>query len=114
MLIRAIAERDSITIAMYGTKEFDKITAIFGKPYNLNNNIDQVISYDPNCLPQDPAPGFKINVTRQFWKNNQVVNEENFLTSYRPSDHVICLKEGEVAPSATPTPSVGGVEQPAI
>ncbi len=114
VLIRAIAERDSITIAMYGTKEFDKITAIFGKPYNLNNNIDQVISYDPNCLPQDPAPGFKINVTRQFWKNNQVVNEENFLTSYRPSDHIICLKEGEVAPSATPTPSVGGVEQPAI
>ena len=113
VLIRAIPERDGITIAMYGTKEFDKVTAKFGKPYNLNNNIDTVTSYDPNCLAQDPAPGFKINVTRQFWKNNAIVKEEDFLTSYRPSDHIICLKEGEVAPSATPTPSVGGVDQPA-
>lgn len=113
ILIKAIPERDGITIAMYGTKEFDKITAKFGKPYNLNNNIDTVTSYDPNCLAQDPAPGFKIVVTRQFWKNNAIVNEEDFLTSYRPSDHIICLKEGEVAPSATPTPTIGGVEQPA-
>ena len=113
VLIRAIPERDGITIAMYGTKEFDKITAKFGKPYNLNNNIDTVTSTDPNCLSQDPAPGFKIVVTRQFWKNNSIINEEDFLTSYRPSDHIICLKPGEVAPSATPTPTIGGVEQPA-
>ena len=113
VLIKAIPEKDGITIAMYGTKEFDKITAKFGKPYNLNNNIDTVISYDPNCLAQDPAPGFKIVVTRQFWKNNAIVDEEDFLTSYKPSDHIICLKEGEVAPSATPTPTIGGVEQPA-
>ncbi len=112
ILIRAIPERDGITISMYGTKEFDKISAKFGKPYNLNNNIDTVTSYDPNCLAQDPAPGFKIVVTRQFWKNNTVLKEEDFLTSYKPSDHIICLKEGEVAPSATPTPTVGGVEQP--
>ena len=112
ILIKAIPERDGITISMYGTKEFDKITAKFGKPYNLNNKIDTVTSYDPNCLAQDPAPGFKIVVTRQFWKNNSILKEEDFLTSYKPSDHIICLKEGEVAPSATPTPSVGGVEQP--
>ncbi|MFM1826239.1 MAG: hypothetical protein RLZZ37_874 [Actinomycetota bacterium] len=113
VLIKAIPERDGITISMYGTKEFDKVTAKFGKPYNLNNNIDTVTSYDPNCLAQDPAPGFKINVTRQFWKNNTIVKEEDFLTSYRPSDHIICLQEGQVAPIATPTPTIGGVEQPA-
>lgn len=112
ILIKAIPERDGITIAMYGTKEFDRVTAKFGKPYNLNNNIDTVTSYDPNCLAQDPAPGFKIVVTRQFWKNSSIIKEEDFLTSYRPSDHIICLKEGEVAPSATPIPTIGGVEQP--
>ncbi len=112
ILIKAIPERDGITIAMYGTKEFDRVTAKFGKPYNLNNNIDTVTSYDPNCLAQDPAPGFKIVVTRQFWKNSSIIKEEDFLTSYRPSDHIICLKEGEVAPSAIPTPTIGGVEQP--
>ncbi len=114
ILIKAIPARDGITIAMYGTKEYDRITAKFGEPYNLNNNIDVVNSYDPNCLPQDPAPGFKIVVTRQFWKNNSIVQSENLTTSYRPSDNIICLKEGEVAPSASPSvvPAASGVPQP--
>jgi vancomycin resistance protein YoaR len=115
ILIKAIPARDGITISMYGTKEYDRITAKFGEPYNLNNNIDTVNSYDPNCLAQDPAPGFKIVVTRQFWKNNSIMQSENLTTSYRPSDHVICLKEGEVAPSASPSvvPAASGVPQPA-
>ena len=115
ILIKAIPARDGITISMYGTKEYDRITAKFGEPYNLNNNIDTINSYDPNCLAQDPAPGFKIVVTRQFWKNNLIVQSENLTTSYRPSDHVICLKEGEVAPSTTPSvvPAASGVPQPA-
>ena len=115
ILIKAIPARDGITISMYGTKEYDRITAKFGEPYNLNNKIDTVNSYDPNCLAQDPAPGFKIVVTRQFWKNNSIVQSENLTTSYKPSDHVICLKEGEVAPSASPSvvPAASGVPQPA-
>jgi len=54
-------------------------------------------------------------VTRQFWKNNSIVQSENLTTSYKPSDHVICLKEGEVAPSASPSvvPAASGVPQPA-
>ena len=114
ILIKAIPARDGITISMYGTKEYDRITAKFGEPYNLNNNIDVVNSYDPNCLPQDPAPGFKIVVTRQFWKNNSIVQSENLTTSYRPSDNIICLKEGEVAPSTSPSvvPAASGVPQP--
>ena len=114
ILIKAIPARDGITISMYGTKEYDRITAKFGEPYNLNNNIDVVNSYDPNCLPQDPAPGFKIVVTRQFWKNNSIVQSENLTTSYRPSDNIICLKEGEVAPSTNPSvaPAASGVPQP--
>lgn len=114
VLIKAIPARDGITISMYGTKEYDNITAQFGEPYNLNNKIDTINSYDPNCLAQDPAPGFKIVVTRQFWKNNSIVTSEDLTTSYRPSDHVICLKEGEVAPSASPSvvPAASGVPQP--
>lgn len=114
ILIKAIPARDGITISMYGTKVYDRITAKFGEPYNLNNNIEVVNSYDPNCLPQDPAPGFKIVVTRQFWKNNSIVQSENFTTSYRPSDNIICLKEGEVAPSTSPSvvPAASGVPQP--
>jgi len=114
ILIKAIPARDGITISMYGTKVYDKVTAKFGEPYNLNNNIDIVTSYDPNCLPQDPAPGFKIVVTRQFWKNNSIVDNENLTTSYKPSDNIICLKEGEVAPTANPSvvPAASGVPQP--
>jgi len=115
ILIKALPEREGITISMYGTKIYDKVTSKFGEPYALNNNIDRVISYDPNCLEQEAAPGFKINVTREFWKDNTIVETENFLTSYRPSDNIICLKEGEVAPTETPSaqPVASGVPQPA-
>ena len=114
VLIKAIPERDGITISMYGTKIYDRVTSKFGEPYALNNNIDRVISYDPNCLDQEASPGFKINVTREFWKNNTIVETENFLTSYRPSDSIICLKEGEVAPTEVPSaqPVASGVPQP--
>lgn len=114
ILIKALPERDGITISMYGTKIYDKVISKFGEPYAINNKIDRVISYDPNCLEQEAAPGFKINVTREFWKNNTIVETENFLTSYRPSDNIICLKEGEVAPTEVPSaqPAASGVPQP--
>ena len=47
-------------------------------------------------------------------KNKSVIKTENLLTRYRPSDHIICLKEGEVAPTVSPTPNLTGVEQPTI
>lgn len=114
VLIKALAERDGITISMYGTKIYDRVTSRFGEPYALNNDIDRVISYDPNCLDQEASPGFRINVTREFWKNNAIVETENLLTSYRPSDSIICLKEGEVAPTEVPSaqPVASGVPQP--
>lgn len=114
ILIKALPERDGITISMYGTKIYDKVISKFGEPYAINNKIDRVISYDPNCLEQEAAPGFKINVTREFWKNNTIVETENFLTSYKPSDNIICLKEGEVAPTEDPSaqPAASGVPQP--
>jgi hypothetical protein len=113
-LIKALPERDGITISMYGTKIYDRVTSRFGEPYALNNNIDRVISYDPNCLEQEASPGFRINVTREFWKDNTIVETENLLTSYRPSDSIICLKEGEVAPTEVPSaqPVASGVPQP--
>lgn len=114
ILIKSRPARDSITISMYGSKMFDNVTANFGEPYNLNNNIDRVVSYDPNCLAQDPSPGYKIMVTRQFWKNDSVVQSENLVTNYRPSDQIICLKEGEAAPTefAPVVPVASGVPQP--
>jgi vancomycin resistance protein YoaR len=114
VLIKALPERDGITISMYGTKIYDRVTSRFGEPYALNNNIDRVISYDPNCLEQEASPGFRINVTREFWKDNTIVETENLLTSYRPSDSIICLKEGEVAPTEVPSaqPVASGVPQP--
>ena len=114
ILIKALPERDGITISMYGTKIYDRVTSRFGEPYALNNNIDRVISYDPNCLEQEASPGFRINVTREFWKDNVIVETENLLTSYRPSDSIICLKEGEVAPTEVPSaqPVASGVPQP--
>jgi len=100
-LIKAFAQRDGITISMYGTKVYDKITAASGEPFSINNNIETFVSNDPNCVPQPPGPGYKIIVQRLFWKNNQVVETEDFLTSYRPSTNVICQAIPEIKPEGS-------------
>ena len=101
VLIKAFAQRDGIAISMYGTKVYDKISAVSGEPFSINNNIGTFVSNDPNCVPQPPGPGYKIKVQRLFWKNNQVVETEDFLTSYKPSTNVICQAIPEIKPEGS-------------
>ncbi len=87
------------------------VTSTIREPIGLDASN---VNLNPEICGKRPSPGFKINVTREFWKNNTIVETENFLTSYRPSDNIICLKEGEVAPTEDPSaqPAASGVPQP--
>lgn len=45
------------------------------------------------CVPQDPIPGFDIDIYRTFYKDGQKVKTETDTANYQAADHVICGKK---------------------
>ena len=41
-------------------------------------------------MPQSPAPGFSVDITRDFIKDGKKVNTSTFTTTYIPQDDVTC------------------------
>jgi hypothetical protein len=90
VLITAKANDTSVTVSMWGTSEYDEITASFSEKQNLIDYPSLELS-GPDCLEQKGQPGFRITVTRDFVKNKDVVKSEDFITDYQPSPAVTCV-----------------------
>lgn len=45
------------------------------------------------CVPQDPIPGFDIDIYRSFYKDGKRVKTETDTARYQAADHVICGKK---------------------
>lgn len=81
--------RGSITVRMWSTPTWDKVTssALAKSNYEYGRTIT---STDADCHPQSPSPGFDVNYSRMFWKNGAVAKTEKFFWRYDPTDEVIC------------------------
>ena len=101
VFITARATGTSITVDMWGTKQYDEIQAISGEKREVRP-FETVTSTADDCLEQDGQVGFKIAVDRVFFKGGVEVKRETFNTTYRPSPNVIC----PLKPTASPSPSV--------
>ena len=106
VFITARATGTSITVEMWGTKQYDDIEAISGEKQDIRP-FETISSTAEDCLEQDGQIGFKIAVDRVFYKDALEVKRETFNTTYRPSPHVLCPLKPSASPSATkrPTPS---------
>lgn len=82
----------SMTVSFWGTKEYDDITAEFGKRTNV---VPFATVYDDSkdCLGQSGVDGFTITVDRVFYKDGAEVRREPITTRYKPAPEVICDKE---------------------
>lgn len=89
ILLRAVAKPGWIRVSVWGTKYWDKIESISSDRYDYKDPKD-IVSADPGCVPQTPSPGFKIDVTRVFYKGGKEVRRETFHTDYLPTDHITC------------------------
>jgi vancomycin resistance protein YoaR len=89
ILLRAVAKPGWIRVSVWGTKYYDKIESISSERYDYKET-KSITSADPDCVPQSPVPGFKIDVTRIFYKDGKVVKREKFHTEYIPTDHITC------------------------
>ncbi|MER7608771.1 VanW family protein [Nocardioides sp. NPDC127503] len=88
----------SVTVEMWSTKIWD-IKTRTGERYDFKPPSKQKIT-DGNCENTVGAPGFSINVWRDFYNagSGSKVNTETFKTTYIPQDEVECTDESEKPP----------------
>ena len=100
VLIKASITNNSVTVTLYGTKNFDQVDAISG-PWRNVTTFGTIHSAAPGCEYQGGMNGFDITVTRAVTVNGQVVKREPFGTHYAPEPRVFCGKAP--TPSAKPS-----------
>jgi vancomycin resistance protein YoaR len=88
ILIQAGVSGSSITVTFYGTKVWD-IEAVKGPRRNVVQPRT-IVDDRPGCVPQTPAPGFDVTVTRIFKRGGNEVKRSTFNTHYIPEDNVRC------------------------
>ena len=89
ILIQASVRGDEVVVSFQGRKKYDKIEA--GKSDRKNIVPPKKITDDDeDCVPQSPAPGFSVDITRDFIKDGKKVNTSTFTTTYIPQDDVTC------------------------
>lgn len=116
IFITASTTNTSVTVTIWGTKVYDKVTAEFGPRTNIRP-FTTINDTAKTCLGQSGVEGFSINVDRVFFKDGAEVRRETIPTTYKPTPEVICgeKKKDEFAgkkpgrkPSASPSASPSG------
>ncbi|MFP5282752.1 MAG: VanW family protein, partial [Actinomycetes bacterium] len=83
------SSRGSITVKMWSTKTYDKVTSTKLARSNFTTGRD-VTDDSPDCEPMDPVQGFDVTFQRVFSNDGRVVKRENFFWRYAPTDRVRC------------------------
>ena len=89
VLITARTTNTSVTVEFWGTRQFDKVKAVFGPKRDVVPYAT-VADTSASCLGQEGSSGFTIDVERRFISEREVVRSETTTTTYRPAPRVIC------------------------
>ena len=122
VFITATTTRTSVTVTMWGTKQFDEVKAV-SHPREAIKPYVTLIDTSPTCHAQGGEPGFAITVDRVFIKGGEEVKREPITTYYKPGPEVKCHKlskaelaaaaangETVIGPSAAPTGPPGSAQ----
>lgn len=89
ILIQASVTGNKVTVSFQGRKPYDEVKA--SKSSRRNTTPPKSITdSSQDCVPQSPAPGFSVDITRTFVDNGRTVNTSTFTTTYIPQDNVTC------------------------
>ena len=89
ILIQASVSGDEVTVTFRGRKKYDEIKASKSDRRGVTQP-STIRDDDEDCVPQSPAPGFSVDITRTFVKDGRTVNTSRFTTTYKPQDDVTC------------------------
>jgi vancomycin resistance protein YoaR len=117
IFITASTTDSTMTVSMYGTKEYDAIESEIGSWYNTRKPAKVYNESEP-CSPQGGIQGFDVDYDRVFYKDGAEVRRESFSASYLSAPEVICGPKpkkdkdkdkdntsGSANPSGSATPS---------
>ena len=82
----------SMSVAFWGTKQYDKVEAEYGPRENITKYAT-IYDKSKDCLGQAGVEGFSITVDRVFYKDGKVDHREPITTAYKPAPEVICHKK---------------------
>lgn len=80
----------SVTVKMWSTKSYDKITSTEPQKSGFSYGQD-ITSDDPNCEPSSPVQGFHVTYSRLFFNDGKRVKKEDFAWTYNPTNRVTCV-----------------------
>lgn len=83
------AQRGSITVTMWSTKTWDKVTSTTPAKSNFTTGRD-LVDTSASCEPQVPAQGFDVSYSRLFYRDGEVAKRQNFSWRYGPTDRIRC------------------------
>lgn len=83
------SSKGSITVKMWSSKTYDKISSSALKKSNFTSGRD-ITDDDPTCEPQAPVQGFDVNYSRIFANDGKTVKTEKFFWRYAPTDRITC------------------------
>ncbi len=84
-------KQGSITVKMWSTKTYDKITATDTVKSNFTTGQD-LKDDSASCEPMSPVQGFDADYSRLFYRDGQVVKREKFHWRYAPTNRVTCTR----------------------
>lgn len=94
VLITTKMTNTSITVSIWGKKQYDSIVAESG-PRESIQPFASVEDNSDGCVPQQGVEGFDIAVARVFKRGGEEVKRQRFITHYIPATAVKCT--GKVA-----------------
>ncbi|UER55036.1 hypothetical protein HJG43_11350 [Kineosporiaceae bacterium SCSIO 59966] len=89
VLIEAWVAGGRVHTRFWGTKVWDEVRATKSERRNVTEP-ERIVITDEDCVPQSPAPGFDVTVTRELVRDGVVQRTEEFRTRYVPQDEVVC------------------------
>jgi vancomycin resistance protein YoaR len=89
VFITASTTNTTMTVTMYGTKQYTDIKAEVGDRYRVTD-FRTIYNTGSNCSAQSGGVGFTIDVDRVFYDGTTEVKRETFTTRYAPSPKVVC------------------------
>jgi hypothetical protein len=89
VFITASTTSTTMTVTMYGTKQYTDIKAEVGNRYNVTD-FRTIYNTADNCAAQSGGVGFTIDVDRVFYDGDTEVDRETFTTRYSPAPKVVC------------------------
>ncbi|MEU4691569.1 VanW family protein [Actinoplanes sp. NPDC023714] len=86
---------NSITVSVWSTKVWDKVTTEWSKRRNITSPRTITLPAGPSCIATGGLPGFTQDAFRLFHRDGKVVKREKFTWKYDAEPNYICGKPAD-------------------